>query len=322
MPWPRRRVLTLEIDPEARSVRTARAWVVQQLTAIGRGDLVDAARLGVSELVTNAILHAEPPIVVRLGGSPTHPRVEVHDNSTEPPAARGLTGQARLLATVGRGLGIVAMYSRHWGAEMSARGKVVWFEPRSDRDPADERPVAGEVFDLGGLVDGLPSGEASGGRRVRVELLGMPVQVFAHQRLWFDELRRELRLLALSHGTDHRVSTVAQEVQELTVQVEQERRLARGVDRLDEAIAAGLDRVDLVYDVPASAPATMGRLLGVLEDADGLSRDLRLLTPSPTAQLVALRAWYLGEFARQGRGEPPRPWPGGYTVESGDPGAG
>jgi hypothetical protein len=40
-----------------------------------------------------------------------------------------------------------------------------------------------------------------------------------------------------------------------------------------------------------------------------------MLTLAPGPQQVALRSWYLGEFERQGRGEPPRPWPGGYTVE-------
>ena len=55
---------------------------------IGRGDLADAAELGVFPLVTNAILHANPPIVVRLGGTHAHPRVEVHDGparSAPPP---------------------------------------------------------------------------------------------------------------------------------------------------------------------------------------------------------------------------------------------
>src|SRR5215210_308337 len=105
----------LDLDPEPRSVREARAWVVGELTSLGRGDLVDAARLGVSELVTNAILHATPPISVRLGGTRVHPRVEVHDSSTAPPSVRDMTDDARLLATIGRGLSIVSTYSRTWG---------------------------------------------------------------------------------------------------------------------------------------------------------------------------------------------------------------
>jgi anti-sigma regulatory factor (Ser/Thr protein kinase) len=301
----------LHLEPQPRSVRDARAWVVQQLTTIGRPDLVDAARLGVSELVTNAILHADPPIVVRLGGTPVHPRVEVHDNSTQPPRLRDMTDDARLLATVGRGLSIVATYSTTWGAEMSEHGKVVWFEPASEDDRTDER-VPGEVFEAVDGVDTLRADQVDPDDLVRVRLLGLPVRVFAHYRLWYDELRRELRLLALSHGTEY---PVAEELSQLTAQVDRERRQARGVEQLDAAIASGADRVDLTYDVPASAPATMARLRVVLAEADVFCREQRLLATAPTAQLRALRSWYLGEFERQGRGEEPVRWPGGYTVE-------
>jgi anti-sigma regulatory factor (Ser/Thr protein kinase) len=310
---------TLELEPAPRSVREARTWVMDQLTTLGRDDLVDAARLGVSELVTNAILHAAPPIVLRLGGTPVHPRVEVHDSSVEPPALRDMTDDARLLATIGRGLSIVATYSRTWGAEMSPVGKVVWFEPASDEDLSDlGQPATGEITDVAGPLGpaglGEPAEEARGDAQdtVQVRLLGMPVRVFAHYRLWYDELRRELRLLALSHGTEY---PVAQELSALTSTVDAERRRARGVEKLDAAIASGRDSVDLVYDVPATVPATMARLHRVLLDADAFCRENQLLTAAPTRQLLDLRDWYLGEFERQGRGEQPRPWPGGLTVE-------
>jgi anti-sigma regulatory factor (Ser/Thr protein kinase) len=304
----------LELDPEPRSVRDARTWVVRQLQTLGREDLVDAARLGVSELVTNAILHASSPILVRLGGTPVHPRVEVHDASTEPPAARDMTDDDRLLATIGRGLSIVATYSRTWGAEMSPSGKVVWFEPVSDddlTDVRDEQPVPGEMVDLTGTPDDAPA-EHAADELVTIRLMSMPVRVFAHYRLWYAELIRELRLLALSHGSDY---PVAQELSALTADVERERRQARGPDQLDAALASGVDRADLVYQVPPSAPATMGRLREVLEEADAFCAEQKLLTATPTPQLMALRSWYLGEFERQGDGEPAIPWPGGYAVE-------
>jgi hypothetical protein len=107
----------------------------------------------------------------------------------------------------------------------------------------------------------------------------------------------------------------ARELSELSAKVEQERRLMRGTERLDEAIRSGEDRVDLVYAVPASAPATMARLKVVLEESDAFCREQRLLTAATTPQLIALRSWYLGEFERQGRGEEPQAWPGGYQVE-------
>jgi hypothetical protein len=304
---------TLELDPEPRSVRDARAWVVNELTSLGRDDLVDAARLSISELVTNAILHAVPPILLRLGGTPVHPRVEVHDGSADPPTVRDMTDDARLLATIGRGLSIVATYSRSWGAEMSPHGKVVWFEPASDADLSDaEEPAVGEMVDLTALLDDAAAVAEAPQARVQICLVEMPVRVFAHYRLWYDELRRELRLLALSHGQEY---PVAQELSELTATVEAERRQARGIEQLDAAVSSGLDRADLVYDCPASTPATMARLRRVLGQADAFCREQHLLTAAPSPQLLALREWYLGEFDRQGRGEEPRPWQGGFTVE-------
>jgi len=59
----------------------------------------------------------------------------------------------------------------------------------------------------------------------------------------------------------------------------------------------------------------MGRLREVLDEADAFCREQRLLTPPPTPQLLAMRNWYLGEFVRQGAGEEPLPWTGGYAVE-------
>ena len=67
----------LPLEPDPQSVKRAREWVGDVLERLGRDDLVDSAELGVSELVTNAILHADPPITVRVRGTRNHPRVEV-----------------------------------------------------------------------------------------------------------------------------------------------------------------------------------------------------------------------------------------------------
>ena len=149
--------------------------------------------------------------------------------------------------------------------------------------------------------------------RVTVRLLGMPVQVFAHYRVWYDELRRELRLLALNHGGDY---PLAQELSEITLQVEQERRQASGVDRLDAAIAAGQDRVDLEYHVPVSAGATMGRLL---DPARGGRRVLpRAAAADPRAATRSSSPCGSGTSASSPARRParrPTPWSGSYAVE-------
>ena len=158
-----------------------------------------------------------------------------------------MTDDERLLATVGRGLGIVAMYSLTWGAEVTHPGKVVWFEPAADPG-ARGRPRPATCSTCRVVVErwlGRPNPPPTsryGCRHAGAGLRATPD--------WYDEVRRELRLLALHHGDDY---PVAKELSEVALQVEQERRLATGVDALDAAIGRGAERVDLTYRVPTSA---------------------------------------------------------------------
>jgi anti-sigma regulatory factor (Ser/Thr protein kinase) len=301
--------LPLPNDPQ--SVRRAREWISDLLSKLGRPDLVDAAELGVSELVTNAILHADPPITVRLRGTKAHPRVEVRDHSHSPPEVNiEMTDEDQLLSTIGRGLGIVALYSSTWGSELASDGKTVWFEPSSEiRTDGD---LAGSVFDIDELVDERLAAAPPPGRLVTITLLDMPVHLFAHFRKRYSELQRELRLLALAHDSDY---PIARQITELFLQAEQERRQAKGVSRLDEAIESGADRVDLEYEAPESVGETMARLADAMERADEFCREQRLLTLAASPQQLALQRWYLGEFVRQARGEAPQPWTGGFEIE-------
>lgn len=275
---------SFDLAAHPRSVGRARSWVVALLATIGRPDLADAAELGVSELVTNAILHGRPPIVVRLGGTHAHPRVEVHDTSMAPPRVHDMRDDDRLLTTVGRGLGIVARCSATWGTEVCHDGKVVWFEPAAEAE-LSERPDArstGVVFDFSELVDdAVAAGEPE--QRLTVRLLSMPVDVFAHSRVWYADLRRELSLIALSHPHDY---PIAQELLDLALQVERERRQAHGVDGFEVAMAAGHDRVDLEYHVPLSTPTTMQRLYELLDEVEVFCRQERMLTLPPSDQLA------------------------------------
>ena len=75
----------LALSPHPRSAARARAWVTSQLAAIDRHDLIDSAELGVSELVTNAIVHAGTPILVTLVVTSGQVRIEVQDGSSTRP---------------------------------------------------------------------------------------------------------------------------------------------------------------------------------------------------------------------------------------------
>lgn len=301
--------LPLEADPQ--SVRVAREWVSELLSNLGRDDLVDSAELGVSELVTNAVLHAEGPITLRVRGTRAHPRIEVFDHSQNPPEVNvEMTDDENLLSTIGRGLGIVAMYSSTWGSEVAADGKTVWFEPTTDL--RTDGNLAGMVYDLDEELEDLPSGIVEPSQMVRIRLLDLPVQVFEQFRRRYRELRRELRLLSLAHGDDY---PVARDFTEVSARAERERRQIQGLEKLDEAVDAGLVRVDLDYRVPPSTPNTMERLQVLLDKADKFCREQRLLVLSASPQQQALQRWYFSEFARQAAGEPPHPWPGGFTID-------
>lgn len=308
MPWNKR---TLALPASPPSVRLAREWVTGVLADIGRDELAESARLAVSELVTNAILHAEPPMTVHVRGTVERPRIEVTDQSMVPPQQRHSREEIDLddefsWSTVGRGLDLVASYARRWGADIDPRGlgKVVWFEPSAE---ARDEPVEGELFDMDEALARHGGESFEPEEMFRLQLLNMPVELFAHLRLHFNELGRELRLISMSEPERY---PIAVEFAEAYLQVEHERRHVVGLDHLDASIESGAETVDLDYLIPATAPASMARIGRLLDE---IYRDLAedtLLAVRPSPDLLALQRWYLGEFARQDAGLEPLPWTG------------
>jgi len=307
VPWNKR---TLALPASAPSVRLARDWVTGVLDDIGRHELAESARLAVSELVTNAILHADPPMTVHVRGTVEHPRIEVTDQSLVPPQQRHQphpdADDEFSWSTVGRGLDLVARFARRWGADIDPRGigKVVWFEPAAE---VREIPADGELFDLDDAVSKLGTVDADPAEMITIELRNMPTGLFAHLRLHFNELGRELRLLAISDPDRY---PIAAEFAETYLQVERERRQVVGLEDLDAAIAAGDQTVDLRYQVPATAPASMTRVGELLEQIYRSFAQEKLLAVRPSPDLMALQRWYLGEFSRQANGHPPMAWQG------------
>jgi anti-sigma regulatory factor (Ser/Thr protein kinase) len=306
VPWNKR---TLALPASAPSVRMARDWVSGVLTDIGRTELAESARLAVSELVTNAILHADPPMTVHVRGTVEHPRIEVTDQSMVPPQQRHSRPPVTLddefsWTTFGRGLDLVASFARRWGADIDPRGlgKIVWFEPSAE---VRETPAEGELFDLDEAI--AQRGETDPGERVTIEFRQMPTELFSHLRLHFNELGRELRLLAL---TDPERYPIAVEFAEAYLQVEHERRQVVGLGDLDAAMVVGKETVDLAYQVPATAPESMARIAALLERIYLSFAEDTLLAVRPTPALMSLQRWYLGEFTRQANGHRPVPWQG------------
>ena len=102
---------TLRLAPDGMSAREARDFVGRHLTSRGLPDLVEGIRLVVSELVTNALVHALPPVVVHLQEQRLDVLLAVSDRSPELPVSR--PHQPTDLS--GRGLDIVDQVSSEWG---------------------------------------------------------------------------------------------------------------------------------------------------------------------------------------------------------------
>ncbi|QFZ19239.1 ATP-binding protein [Saccharothrix syringae] len=87
-------------------------------------DVTDDAALVVTELVSNAVDHAEGPVGLTVSRTATGVRIEVADNSPALPQPRPV----QVDSARGRGLIIVEALSASWGTEERDGGKVVWAE--------------------------------------------------------------------------------------------------------------------------------------------------------------------------------------------------
>lgn len=287
----------LSLGAGPRGVQDARQWVVATCRDIGRPELVECAELGVSELVTNALLHGEAPIQVRVRGTREHPRVEVRDGSQERPVLPAPEDdEDDVLLTFGRGLAIVGRCSDAWGAEIEHDGKVVWFAPA--------RTMSDRI--VPGLVAGVPDPVEPPRDAVTACVRGVPVQDFLDFGRHFRELRREVRLLALAHESDY---PLAKDLSDLFGHLEAQ--LRAGTD--DAPVLRAEDvpdaRVDLEVVISRSASRTLERFVSLLDLADEFCRQQRLLSLERSPEQRAFQEWYLSELVRQTRGEPSVPAP-------------
>ena len=117
-----RRTLTLPADPA--SAQAARRFVLDALRALDREDVAWAAQQIVSELATNALLHARTTMDVAVSVSGDGARIEVLDGSAVVPRVRHYGGES----TTGRGLRMVEELATSWGVDRLDEGKVIWVE--------------------------------------------------------------------------------------------------------------------------------------------------------------------------------------------------
>lgn len=297
----------LPLTAAARSASDARRWVRTTMRELGRDDLLECAEVGVSELVANAVLHAQEPISVRVRGTATHPRIEVLDGSVSPPLPPeqgvdpfdvDVNDPEHLLSTFGRGLSLVARSANAWGATIESDGKIVWFEPAPDyREDGDVDWVIDQPVD--------PMPEPVSDSAVEVRFVGIDLALYERLVGKYRELRRELRLLSLSHEEAYPLArdlTAMFATFERQFSVDFQQQMSR-------AQSAGVATVDVSAKIQPESSPIFVTMREMFELADAFCRAERLLAIARTPLQREFQGWMISEVIGQLDGDPPRSWP-------------
>jgi GAF domain-containing protein/anti-sigma regulatory factor (Ser/Thr protein kinase) len=304
---------------QLRSVSEARAELTRVASGWGcPGDVVDDARVVLSELMSNGVLHARTELRVVVAHHPDGGlRLEVHDASAVPvqPPLESVTPRATLLdnpmagalvgddlsppTATGRGLAMVSALADSWGWFPEAGGgKTVWAEVGLDG------------------AAGADAGRARPGPTLHmarpVRVVAAPLRLLKESEDHFDDLFRELQMAALASSPAHpgseflldRVVPVAEVVRSRLA------RLREPVRRsIWEAVRRGDRLVDLNLVADAGTPEVFELSDQLLESAAKAVRRGLLLTEPPGREVVAWRRWLRREIEDQIAGRPPTACP-------------
>lgn len=297
------------LDPVAVSAGTARRLVRTALTDAGATGSVDAAELAVSELVTNAILHAATPVDLTVEVSEQAVLVSVRDYHAALPSPRTWG----TVATTGRGLALVASLTDEHGVEpFGNEGKTVWFRLLRTRHQVVDDTGA---WDIAGLVSDLaqPMGTS-------VVLPGVPVRLWAAGQQHWEAVLRELYLL--EHAPADRpvpdLVAAGRALAALSAAVDRAAgaalRSSVPTDRLPTAQLAPLPALPGEVDAQLSVLPDEHAGFGALQDALDLSAELgadgQLLLRPALPEVIALRDWACEQVVAQANGVPPTGWAG------------
>ncbi len=303
-------------DAAADSVAAARRLVARQLARWDLAALADDARLVVSELLTNATLHAQPPIQLRLVRMPQGVRIEIRDGSRELP----LTVRPGADTMTGRGWMLVRALSSSFGVEPLADGKRVWVtlggapaDPNASEGSEGSAAAKGSAGSEGsGAADGdalatstieaalyalnEPDDTAPDVERYEVALGDVPTDLLIAAKAQIDAVIREFALLASAAAGGH--PPVPAALHELIQRVVGNFGAARQSIKKQALEAAQVDRprTRLTLTLPLAAADAGLDYLAALEEVDAYCRAERMLTlETPPAHRV-FRRWYVEQL--------------------------
>jgi len=291
----------LELGAEPNAVPRARRFASSALVGETTATIEDAELL-VTELVTNALLHGDAPVKLRLIQLADRMRIEVEDRG------RGVPIQVRhsTEAMTGRGLSLVSAVASSWGVDPAPNGgKVVWAEIHE----ADAGAPRAAVPDLD--VDELLAGwtdELDAEPRYTIHLGAVPTDLLLDAKSHIDNVVRELTLAkgnetstgeGLPPAMTQLVESVTKDFAEARTEIKRQ---------AIEAAGRGEALTTLSLTLTASAADAGERYLAALDEADRYARAARMLTMAPKRSHSTFRRWYVQSLVDQlraaSRGEP------------------
>jgi serine phosphatase RsbU (regulator of sigma subunit)/anti-sigma regulatory factor (Ser/Thr protein kinase) len=257
------------------------------------GDAIDNVQLLVSELVTNALFHGQPPVLLRLIQQDHTVRVEVEDTGHALPVEMASSGESM----TGRGLALVSTLSSGWGVQRTATGgKVVWAQ-LSDAAVATDGHAAPEM-DVEDLLAYWASDEQAE-QLYEVRLGSAPTALLLEAKSHIENLVRELTLAKAGEAAKGTSLPVA--MAEVVTTVISEFSEARTEIKRQALAAAsrGEATTELVINLPISAADAGERYLAALDEADRYARAARLLTLAAPRSHQIFRRWYVQSLIDQ-----------------------
>src|SRR3954469_799372 len=292
------------VDHAADAVPRARRFAADALTAGVGSSVVEDAELVVTELVTNALLHGAPPVVLRISPVGSGVRIEVEDTGREMP----IRMRDNVEAMTGRGLSLVSRVTRGWGVEPAGdgQGKVVWAEVAEGDEALEDLD---ESIDVDALLASWSDDEPTE-PTYAVELGAVPTELLLEAKAHIDNLVREFTLAAAAATGDS--TELPADLAALVQTVVHGFSSARSAIKRQalESAARGEVETLLSLRLPASAADAGERYLAALDEADGYARSARLLTLETPPVHRVFRRWYVeslvAQLGRQLAGAPPK----------------
>jgi serine phosphatase RsbU (regulator of sigma subunit)/anti-sigma regulatory factor (Ser/Thr protein kinase) len=289
----------LRLGSEPDAVSRARRFAVKALDDQPEG-LVDDAALVVTELLTNAVLHGEPPVTLRVRHLDDRIRVEVEDGGRNMP----VTVRHSTEAMTGRGLPLVAALSASWGVDArQGGGKAVWAELTAESSAAQPKDVAPEV-DLDSFLAAWPDDDEDAETRYTVRLGAVPTDLLLAAKAHIDNVVREFTLARAGDGL-HSDPEMTAHFGDLIETVTSGFADARAEIKRQAVEAAGRGdaHTELVLTLPLSAADAGEQYLLALDEADAYARAARLLTLATPAAHRVFRQWYVQSLVNQLRAQ-------------------